>query len=146
VSDYYVEEIGMALDGIVCADRSAAGLPMIADPVRGDLDVVLSLRKEAAALCSEVESVRALTDAMRTDNVRLRSEVERLRKLSDALEKYGSSRKRALRGCRIDCEKLTAEVERLRLRPEEVRFLLGVKNFFNVLLVNDLLQRHGGGE
>ena len=40
---------------------------------------------------------------------------------------------------------LRSEVERLRLRPEEVRFLLGVKNF-DGHLVNDLLQRQGGGE
>jgi len=40
---------------------------------------------------------------------------------------------------------LTAEVERLRLRPDEVRFLLGVKNF-DGHLVNDLLKRLRGGE
>jgi hypothetical protein len=64
VSDYFVEEIGMAGDGIVCADRSAAGLPMIVPPVRGDLDVVLSLRKEAAALRSEVERLRLTLPAV----------------------------------------------------------------------------------
>jgi len=59
------------------------------------------------------------------------TEIERLRRAVESWERESQSH--------------AAEVERLRLRPEEVRFLLGVKNF-DGHLVNDLLKRQGGGE
>lgn len=68
MSDYYVEENRMANEGIVRADRSAAGLPIIVPPVRGDLGIVVQLRLEVATLTAEVERLRLTEEELQAIN------------------------------------------------------------------------------
>ena len=44
------EEYDMVLDGTVCADRMALGLPAITDRLRGDMEEVSKLKGDLAAM------------------------------------------------------------------------------------------------
>jgi len=99
-----------------------------------------------ADLRSKVYGLSAQGNAILADALqKAASEVERLKKSEAALLREVEIDAKQIATREAIIERLRSEVERLRLRPEEVRFLLGVKNF-NGHLVNELLKRQGGGE
>jgi hypothetical protein len=99
-----------------------------------------SYRRRVTPDAQQIEITPAAASAMCERNARdaLLERIENLR------AENHEQQKKILQAC-LENERLRSEVERMRLLPKEVRFLLGIKNF-DGHLVNDLLKRQGGGE